>query len=195
MFSRYIKFFSFLFLIFIFSCETDENEVNRITRPAGVSPVMISKNVDVDYRDSGLVVLKMQAARIKQFQENVPEPYYEADKGLKVLFFDKAGKQISMLSANYGVYYERSQKVEVRYKVVVENAEGKRLETEKLTWKKNDSIRSEGQVIMWEKNRKLIGKNLVATEDFSHMELNDISAILPIEEISGKQSESKPEKK
>jgi LPS export ABC transporter protein LptC len=166
-----------------FSCQNDVAEIMKITGTKAKLPAMTCKDVDLDYRDSGRIVLKMQAKQIRQYAQNaVPEPYYEADKGLKVTFYDKEGKQVSTLSSQYGIYYEHTQRVEVRHKVVVVNKDGQRLESEKLTWKQNDSIRSEGQVIMWEKNRKLVGKNLVANEDFSHMELTDISAILPIDE-------------
>lgn len=171
---------------FFFSCENDEKEVQKITGNKAILPTMEGKEVDVDYRDSGLVVLKMHANHIKQFERNVAEPYYEADKGLKVLFYDKDGKEVSTLTAEYGIYYQRTQRVEVKYKVVVVNKEGKRLETEKLSWRQNDSIRSEGQVILFENGRKLVGKKLVAAQDFSHMELNDISMSLPVEDTDKK---------
>ena len=172
----------FILLLSFFACENDEHEISKITKSKFLAPTMVGKDVTADYRDSGLLVLKMNAKELKQFEINVPEPYYEAAKGLKVFFYNKEGKQVSTLSAEYGIFYERSQKVEVRYKVVVVNDEGKRMETEKLWWKQNDSIRSDGQVIMYENGKKLVGNKLVATDDFSHMELYDITAVLPFEE-------------
>jgi len=173
--------FALSLLVFL-SCENDQNEINKITKAKAISATMTGKDVCIDYRDSGLIVLTMEAKVLNQFRVNVADPFYEAAKGLKVLFYNKAGKQVSKLSAEYGLYYERAQKVEVRYKVVVVNEEGQRMETEKLFWRQNDSIRSAGQVILWEKGKKIIGNNLVASEDFSHMELFDISAIIPINE-------------
>ena len=82
---------------------------------------MEAKDVFVDYRDSGFVVLKMRATHLKQFENNVAEPYYEADHGVKIWFYDKLGKEVSRLSAEYGIYYVNSQRVEVKYKVIVEN--------------------------------------------------------------------------
>ncbi|MBC7865651.1 MAG: LPS export ABC transporter periplasmic protein LptC, partial [Bacteroidia bacterium] len=175
-----IKLFLFVFItvamgIVFFSCENDTQEVLKLTQAKTIAPGMTGKDVVLDYRDSGFLVMKMQAVQLKQFSVGVADPYYEADKGIKVFFYDKEGNQISSMTAQHGIYYEHSKRMEVKYKVVVVNTEGKKLETEKLNWKQGDSVRSEGQVVLWEKNRKLVGTKLVASDDFSHMELNDIN--------------------
>lgn len=188
---RYAAIIFIALLVFSFSCETNEQEVEKIAGPKKAFPTITGKDVDVDYRDSGLVRLRMHTGLLKRFDFNVPEPYYEMDSGLRIFFYDKDGKQVSALSARYGIYYENSRRVEVKYNVVVTNQEGKRLETEKLKWREKDSIRNEGQVIMYQNNRRLIGKKLIAAEDFSHMELEDYVIEIPVDEL--KKEEGKKE--
>lgn len=173
----------FFVLLFSFSsCVNDEQEVERIAGKKEPYPSLVGRDVDVDFRDSGLVRLVMHAGILKRYEFNVQEPYYEIDSGLKIFFYDKDGKQISSLSARKGIYYETSRRAEVKYNVVVENQEGKRLETEKLKWRERDSIRNEGEVIMYENNKRLRGKKLIAAEDFSHMEIEDYIFEIPVPE-------------
>jgi LPS export ABC transporter protein LptC len=187
-----------IFIVIIFaalfsflSCETDENEVAKITAKKPSFPTLTGKDVDIDYRDSGLVKLKMHAGFLKRYEFNVPEPYYEIDSGLKIIFFDKTGKEISSMSARYGIFYETTKRVEVRYNVVVVNQEGKRLETEKLKWREKDSIRNEGIVYMFQNGRTLRGHKLIASEDFSHMELEDFVIEIPVNDLEKNKEEKK----
>jgi LPS export ABC transporter protein LptC len=175
-------FLSFLFFVLLLtSCQNDLQEVERIAGKKEVFATLSGRDVDMDYRDSGLIRLKLHAGTLKRYEFNVKEPYYEIDSGLKIIFFDKAGNQISTLSSRYGIYYENSKRVEVRYNVVVTNKEGKRLETEKLKWSENDSIRNEGDAYLIENDRRMHGKKLIASNDFSHMELEDYVIQIPVE--------------
>ena len=174
----------FYSIIFIFhSCENDEKEVERVAAKKEVFPVLSGKEVKIEFRDSGLVRLKMQAGRLKRFEQNVKEPYYELDSGLKIVFYDKNGAEVSTLSAKRGIFYESSKRAEVKHKVVVINKEGKRLETEKLMWQEKDSIRNEGDAFLYENNRRLFGKKLIASSDFSHMELEQYVIQIPLEDV------------
>ena len=178
----FLIFSSVLWIVFS-SCENDEREVARIAAKKETYPVLSGKEVDIDFRDSGLVRLRMHAGILKRFELNVKEPYYEIDSGLKIVFYDKSGAEVSTLSARSGVFYEGSKRAEVRYKVVVTNKEGKRLETEKLMWQDRDSIRNEGDAYLYEDNRRLHGKKLIASNDFSHMELEQYVIQIPVEEF------------
>ena len=186
-----MRFFSLIFFIglsfFFFSCENDEQEVERIAGKKKVIPTITGRDVDIDFRDSGLVKIKMHAGVLKRFEFNVQEPYYEIDSGLVIYFYDKTGKEISSLKSRYGIFYETSKRVEVKYNVVVKNLEGKILETEKLTWRERDSVRNEGQVIMHENGRRLFGEKLIASEDFSHMELENPRIEIPLEDFKNEQ--------
>ncbi|MFN5183312.1 MAG: LPS export ABC transporter periplasmic protein LptC [Bacteroidota bacterium] len=171
------------FLMLIFSCVNDVKEVEKIAGPKEIYPILSGKEVKIEFRDSGLVRLKMQAGTLKRYEINVKEPYYEIDSGLKIIFYDKSGAEVSTLSARRGIFYEHSKRAEVKYKVVVVNKEGKRLETEKLFWQEKDSIRNEGDAYLYENNRRLQGKKLIASSDFSHMELEQYIIQIPVEEL------------
>lgn len=187
--------FIFLFLLFsflfvFFACQNDVRDVERVAGKKEAYATISGKEVDMDYMDSGLVRLKLHAGLLKRFEFNVKEPYYEIDSGLKIIFFDKDGKETSTLSSRYGIYYETSKRIEVRYNVVVTNREGKRLETEKLSWRENDSIRNEGDAYLIENDRRMHGKKLIASNDFSHMELEDYVIQIPVESFEKEVKEN-----
>lgn len=182
---HFILFFSII--LTLFSCVNDEKEVAKISPQKQIYPILSGKEVKIEFRDSGLVRIRMHAGSLKKYELNVKEPYYEIDSGLKIVFFDKSGLETSTLSAGKGIFYERSKKAEVKYKVVVVNKEGKRLETEKLFWQEKDSIRNEGEAYLYENNRRLHGKKLIASNDFSHMELEQYVIQIPVEDLEKKE--------
>jgi LPS export ABC transporter protein LptC len=184
-------FFVIIGMKLLLACQNDVREVERVAGKKESFATISGKEVDMDYLDSGLVRLKLHAGTLKRFEFNVKEPYYEIDSGLKIIFFDKDGKEISTLSSRYGIYYETTKRVEVRYNVVVTNREGKRLETEKLSWRENDSIRNEGDAYLIENDRRMHGKKLIASNDFSHMELEDYVIQIPVETFE-KEEQEKP---
>lgn len=75
---------------------------------------------------------------------NPPENKTEFLNGLEVRFFQD-GRQVSVLTANYGVKDDATNEMKVAGNVRMENDKGEVLETENLIWDEaNKRIRADG---------------------------------------------------
>ncbi|HTA61007.1 MAG TPA: LPS export ABC transporter periplasmic protein LptC [Bacteroidia bacterium] len=170
----HLLFFAALFVLF--SCQNDTKEIDEVTQKEAIFPTEHGKMVEIFYTDSGLVKVRLTAPIMNHYTYNVKEHYTEMPKGLFIEFFNEHSEIKTMLKANYGIRYEDTKKTEVKYKVQVTNVNGEVLNTEQLFWDEaTQKIYTEEFVKITTKKEVLTGKGMVANQDFTDWEINNIT--------------------
>ena len=176
----------FLFLILIqvafVSCKTDRNEIMAIGKKV-VMPALTGKGITMLYSDSTILKIKLQAPEMQKYEKDVKEPVTIMPKGLFVIFYDEKGKEATTLKADYGVRYELSKKMEVKYNVEVVNVNGEKLNTEHLIWdEQKKKITSDAFVKITTAKEIIMGKGLEANQDFTQYEIKEVTGTIRIED-------------
>ena len=175
-----MKFYSmilFFAALFFSSCENDIEKIKQVSR-LNDTPIERAENIDVLYSDSGFVKMKLTAPVLERYEDS-KDPYIVFPKGMKTLFYDRMLNVTSRLSAEYGIRYEYSQRMEARKNVEVINEKGDKLNTEHLTYDQSDGkLRSDEFVKITTDKEIIFGTGLEANEDFSKYRIFNIKGIL-----------------
>jgi LPS export ABC transporter protein LptC len=179
-----IKSFYLLFIITaitLASCQNNRDEIMALGKKT-VMPSLTGKEVTILYSDSTILKIKLQTPQMQKYEANVKEPVTIMPKGLFVNFYDAAGKQLTTLKADYGVRYEYTKKMEVKYNVEVTNVKGEKLNTEHLIWdEKKKKIISKDFVKITTTKEIIMGKGLEANQDFSQYEIKEVTGAIRLE--------------
>lgn len=121
------------------------------------------KDIEMFYSENGMVKIRIQAPVLTRYLTE--DPYTEFNDGLHVDFYNDSSRVISVLTANYGIRYEKELKTIVRNNVIVVNEKGEQLSTEELIWDERKSlIYSEKFVKITTDNEVIYGEGLEADE-------------------------------
>lgn len=164
------------------SCTNDLKDVMAL--PANkLSPSQVGDSVTLLYTDSAMLKIMLQANRMLVFTKDVSEPFTILPKGLYVTFFNEKEEVSATLKANYGVRYENSQRMEARYAVEVVNAEGTKLETERLVWDQHSRrIYTDAFVKITTADEIIMGKGMESNQDFSRYELKQVTGQIQLKQ-------------
>lgn len=164
-----------IFLAIVQACTNDLKDVMALPSTK-LSPSQVGDSVTLLYTDSAMLKIMLQANRMLVFTKDVSEPFTILPKGVYVTFFNEKEEVSATLKANYGVRYENSQRMEARYAVEVVNAEGTRMETERLVWDQNGRrIYTDAFVKITTNDEIIMGKGLESNQDFSRYELKHVT--------------------
>lgn len=183
----FIKNRSSLFLLMavgfaLTSCQTDRNEIMALGKKV-VMPSLTGKDVTMLYSDSTVLKIKLLTPQMQKYERDVKEPVTIMPKGLFVIFYDEKGKEATTLKADYGVRYEVSKKMEVKYNVEVVNVNGEKLNTEHLTWdEQKKKITSDAFVKITTAKEIIMGKGLEANQDFTQYEIKEVTGTIRLED-------------
>ena len=178
---------SLLFLLMVLgaaitSCQTDRNEIMALGKKV-VMPALTGKDVTMLYSDSTVLKIKLLSPQMLKYEKDVKEPVTIMPKGLFVIFYDDKGKEATTLKADYGVRYELSKKMEVKYNVEVVNVNGEKLNTEHLTWdEQKKKITSDAFVKITTAKEIIMGNGLEANQDFTQYEIKEVTGTIKIED-------------
>lgn len=144
-----------------------------------IAPVESASVIRILYSDSAKVQVEIIAKELNHYETE--NPYIEMPKGLTANFFDDSMHVKSKLTADYGIRYEREQKMEVRKNVVVVNEKGETLNTEHLTWdERTEKLKSDEFVKITTKGEIIMGTGFEANQDFSKYKIFNIKGTIPI---------------
>ncbi|MEZ5084496.1 MAG: LPS export ABC transporter periplasmic protein LptC [Bacteroidales bacterium] len=156
------------------SCENDIETINSLNYQDSL-PAEFAKDIEVFYSDSG----KIQAYLESPFMTNVQgeEPYMEFPQGFKVIFYDSIMQKKSVITAKYGISYEKTEIMEAKNNVVVMNLDKQeKLETEHLIWdQKKGIIYSDVFIKITSPDEVIFGDGLTSDQDFSRYEIKNPS--------------------
>ena len=183
LFKNSISLFIIMALSFSFSsCQTDRNEIMALDKKV-VMPALTGKGVTMLYSDSTVLKIKLLTPQMQKYEKDVKEPVTIMPKGLFVTFYDEKGKEATTLKADYGVRYEISKKMEVKYNVEVVNVNGEKLNTEHLIWdEQKKKITSDAFVKITTAKEIIMGKGLEANQDFTQYEIKEVTGSIRIED-------------
>ncbi len=169
-------FIFFVACFFLSACQNDAEEIDKVTKKDDIFPTEHGKKVEILYTDSGQVKVRLTAPVLNDYTYNVKERYTEMPKGLYIEFYNDSNQIKTTLKANYGIKYEQSKKVEVKYNVIVTNVNGEVLNTEQLFWDENTrKIYTKEFVKITTKREVLMGTGMEANEDFTEWEIHNIT--------------------
>ncbi|CAN5652721.1 hypothetical protein BH11BAC1_BH11BAC1_01570 [soil metagenome] len=160
------------------SCENDIEKVKLLSEHS-VAPDESASVIRILYSDSAKVQVEILAKELNHYETE--NPYIEMPKGLTANFFDDSMHVKSKLTADYGIRYEREQKMEVRKNVVVVNEKGETLNTEHLIWdERTEKLKSDEFVKITTKGEIIMGTGFEANQDFSRYKIFNIKGTIPI---------------
>ena len=122
-------FFLLFCLPLLLSCENDLDKVKLYSK-GKTSPQETAKNIKILYSDSAHLEVVLTAPLLNHYEAE--NPYIEMPKGFKAVFYNDKLEVKSKLDADYGIRYERDQRMEARKNVTVINEKGEKLNTEHL---------------------------------------------------------------
>ncbi|TAH42833.1 MAG: LPS export ABC transporter periplasmic protein LptC [Bacteroidetes bacterium] len=165
-------------LIFLIGCENDLSKVKFYAK-AENSHIETAKNIKIIYSDSAKVQVEVSAPLMERFESE--NPYFEMTKGLRATFFDDQLNVKSRMDADYGIRYEKEQKMEARKNVVVVNEKGEQLNTEHLVWdEKREKLTSDEFVKITTKDEIIYGNGFEANQNFSKYKIFNVKGTFPI---------------
>lgn len=180
--NTFSRVFVFLICIFLISCTEDKKEISsEMDKLQEILTTETAEDIKILYTDSGFLkaVLTSPKAVSKRGNDN---PYTEMPEGLHTDFYN-GDKQIeSSVSSEYGISYEKEQKIILRKNVDVVNVQNERLNTEELIWdQKTKKIYSDKFVKITTPTEILTGYGLIADEDFSNWVIKKASGEFNLE--------------
>lgn len=177
--NRFRQGISALFILFSFySCENDLDKVKLYSK-GQVIPTETARSIKIIYSDSAKVQVEITAPILDHY--STENPYIEMPKGLNAIFYTERMEVKSKLTADYGVRYEREQKMEARKNVIVTNEKGDKLNTEHLIWdEKKQKLLSNEDVKITTKDEIIFGKGFEANEDFTKYKIFNLKGTISI---------------
>jgi len=173
----------FFFLIGVLSaCENDMNEVDRLTK-SNHPQFDYADEVEILYSEDGMVKAKINAPEL--VKNSTGKPFTEFAKGIRVEILNNAKKPVTVMTANYGKRYDKSEETIVQNDVVVTNKNGDKLETEELTRNdKTGELKTDAFVKITTATEVIYGMGLKANEDFSWYRIDSVQGIINVNENS-----------
>ena len=126
-----MNFLRFLVFILLFSCEDNFQEIKKINSKS-LLPVGITENLKLIYTDSAKVKAILYSSLNKDFTNKI-FPYSEFPNGIKISFFDKENNE-TIVTSDYAIMYNKTNIVDMRGNVIINNYDGSELKTDQLFW-------------------------------------------------------------
>lgn len=179
-FSTYIYSVLLTMMLFVLvSCENDLAKVKLITLKDD-SPNEIINNVEVLYTEHAQLEAKLLSPELNRYESD--SPYVIMPKGLQIFFYNDSLVMESKLTANYGIYLEKEERMEAKNNVVVVNAKGEKLNTEHLIWdEKNEKIYSDVFVKITTAEEIIYGDGFESNQNFTQYKIFNIKGTINIE--------------
>jgi LPS export ABC transporter protein LptC len=131
-------------MLLFHSCKNDIETIKALSDELNL-PNQSGKNFEVQYSDSGKLLAIFKAPLVERYvRKGDKGSYYEFNKGIEILFYDKNEELESIVTARHGMYYEDKNLGVASDSVVGRNIRtGEQLNTEELFWdRENKTIYS-----------------------------------------------------
>jgi LPS export ABC transporter protein LptC len=176
---------------FISACVNDENTIKEFfLRKLGVDE---ARDIESYFSQEGKMRARLRAPVMFRYQDTIPR--VEFPNTLHVDFFDDTLKIESQLDARYARYLETQNKVFLKDSVRVFNMLGDTLHCEELWWDQQQrKFHTDKPVRIYKKDMILVGVGLSAPQDFSTVEIYNLSnSIIRVSDsqLSGDTSSTK----
>ncbi len=171
----------FFLLVLLFSCKSDIEKIAAYSY-IDTLPELLAKDIEYTRSDSGEVKAVLTSSLMYQYSGD--EPYFEFPEGFKVIFYDSGVIVSAVMTANYGINFEKKKLMEAQDNVLIINYEkNEQLETERLIWdQRKKKIYSDVSVKITTNDEILYGDGLEADESFSKYEILNPTGVFNIED-------------
>ena len=171
-------FLLFFCLMFMVSCENDLEKVKLYSK-GELSPQESAKNIKILYSDSARLEVEITAPLLNHY--DTENPYIEMPKGFNAIFYNDKLEVKSKLNADYGIRYERDQRMEAKKNVTVINEKGEKLNTEHLIWdERKGKLYSDEFVKITTRDEIIFGNGFEANQDFSKYKIFNIKGTISL---------------
>lgn len=114
------------------ACENDLQQIKKISAMQSSQPVDTTRGVDVIYSDSAVVKGRLITPLLIKY--SVEKPYDVMPNGVKVISFNKYGKEDGNIVADSAVQLETENITKFYKNVVITTADGTTFRSEEMIW-------------------------------------------------------------
>jgi len=119
-------------MLWLSACENDLENIKKLANMNSGSAIDTTRGVDIIYSDSAIVKGRMKTPLlIKYFTE---KPYDIMPEGVKVISFDKYGKEEGNIVADSAVQLENENITKFYKNVVATTSDGSTFKSEEMIW-------------------------------------------------------------
>ncbi len=129
---KYIPVVAFSVLACLSACENDLESINKIANMNSGLAIDTTRGVDVIYSDSAIVKGRLITPLLIKY--GVAKPYDVMPDGVKIILFDKKGKEQATIVADSAVQMENENLSKFYKNVTVTTADGSVFRSEELFW-------------------------------------------------------------
>lgn len=154
-----------------------EDKIAALQREVTQDDLLIERisEVDILYSDSAVVRLRIQAPTLLNHL-TTNEERKEFPDGLRASFFDAYGQVTSTLTARRATQYERRSMIVIQDSVVVQSADGDRLETDELIWdERQQTLYTQKLVKVTTAEEQIYGYGFRSNQDFTEWQVNKVT--------------------
>lgn len=174
---------------FLFSC-SNEDTVIPVLESDSIRPTEISINSTILFSDSAKLQIKVTTPKMLRFNDK-ENPYVEFPEGLVLTLYDDTGNVESVLKANYGINYPTEKRIIVKNDVEVTNSKNETLNTEQLTWLREESrIFTDEYVKITTPDEIIYGDGLESNETFSKYRIKNIRGTISVNSNDDEEDDS-----
>jgi LPS export ABC transporter protein LptC len=119
-------------VLWLTACENDLENIKKISNMNSGGLVDTTRGVDVIYSDSAVVKGRMITPLLIKYATD--KPYYIMPDGVKVISFDKFGKEDGNIVADSAVQLENENITKFYKNVVVTTTDGSTFKSEEIIW-------------------------------------------------------------
>jgi len=119
-------------VLWLTACENDLENIKRISNMTSGEAVDTTRGVDIIYSDSAVVKGRMITPLLIKY--STEKPYDVMPEGVKVISFDKNGKEEGNIVADSAVQLENENITKFYKNVVVTTSDGTTFKSEEMIW-------------------------------------------------------------
>ena len=164
---------------FLFSCETDEGEINSLySKKLGVEEGI---NIKLTFTTGGKTKAILTSPLMLRVQDTVT--YVEFPKTLEVKFYNEEGNVESTLTALYARYKESQNIVFLKDSVKIVNDKGEKLFTDELYWDRSRTgfeFYTDKPVRIRTLTHIIDGVGMEASQDFKQRVIRKVTGMIKV---------------
>ncbi len=169
-----------LFLVVLFSCQSNFDEVQKIGVKSG-APLTEATNIDTEQTEMGRLTTHLISPLMKDYT-NRSVPFFEFPAGLKMVVFDDQ-KNENHIYADYGIAYNTTNLIDLRGDVIVTTHTKDTLFAEQLYYDRSLSwIFTDLPVVFRTENEKISGQGFDSDRSFERARVLKVTGTISIEE-------------
>ena len=145
-------------LCMAWACSRTDKEP-AVSSEEGEVPDQETWNTRIVVSDRGVLRYVIHAGHVQQFED---KQLIRLGEGIRVEFFDTAGKTTSVLTAQEGMVEQQTKNIEAWGDVVIVSGDSLRMEAPKIRWEySSEKLFAEGEVMVASPNGTERGEGLV----------------------------------